>query len=107
MTTPKRMKSELNDLLCVATEVELPVWATHVAVRNNGSKAEPAAWLEEANDYIDEDPSQLEDGRWAGSYKHCYWTFISREQLNNNAKLPEDSGERIVVTDNSTGDEHE
>lgn len=75
-------ESELSDLLCVARTVDLPDWATHVAVRNNGSKAEPAAWLESVNDYLDDDPAQLGQHCWAGSYKHCYWTFISRAQLN-------------------------
>lgn len=75
-------ESVVSDLLCVARTVDFPDWATHVAVRNNGSKAEPAAWLESANDYIDEDPAQLGSQCWTGSYKNCYWTFISRAQLN-------------------------
>lgn len=74
--------SDLTALLCVAKTVVLPSWATHVAVRNDGSKAEPAAWLEKANDYLDEDPTKVQNGCWAGIYKHCYWAFISREELN-------------------------
>ena len=75
-------ESEFNALLCVAKTVELPDWATHVAVRTNGSKAEAAAWLESVNDYLDEDPAQLGTDCWVGSYKHCYWKFFSRDELN-------------------------
>lgn len=73
---------KLNGLLCVAKNVELPDWATHVAIRKDGSKAEPAAFVEKIKQYLDEDPSQLGEHCWAGSYKNCYWTFISREQLS-------------------------
>lgn len=71
----------LNNLLCVAKAVKLPDWATHVAVSKvRENDAEPCAWLEEAKDYIDEDPANLE--KWAGSYKHVYWKFFSREELD-------------------------
>ena len=73
MTDPK--------LLEIARNIEMPKWATHVAVRNDGSKAEPAAWIDKANDYVDEDPSGLKSGSWSGSYKHCYWSFISNRDL--------------------------
>lgn len=82
MSEAKKDESDLSDLLCVAMEVELPEWATHVAVRRNGSKAEPAAWIESANEYIDEDPAQLNPHCWSGGYKQCYWVFFSRAKLN-------------------------
>lgn len=72
-----------DELLKLARTVSLPSWATHVAVRTNGSKAEPAAWLETSNDFVDEDPSERKDGEWIGSYKHYYWRFFSRERLNS------------------------
>ncbi len=78
----RKDESELSALLCVARTVDMPDWATHVAVRNDGSKAEPAAWLERAQDYLDEDPAQLGEHCWAGSYKNCYWTFFERAQLS-------------------------
>ena len=73
----------LEGLLKVVTGTVggLPEWATHVAVRYDGSKAEPAAWLEDAKEYLDEDPSKLKRGEWGGSYRKRYWTFISIEQL--------------------------
>ena len=73
----------LEGLLKVVTGTVggLPAWATHVAVRDDGSKAEPAVWMEDEKEYLDEDPSQLKHGAWGGSYKKRYWTFISIEQL--------------------------
>ncbi len=82
MSSAKKDESNLSSLLCVAKKFELPEWATHVAVRNDGSKSEPAAWLESVNDYIDEDPALLDPDCWAGSYKHHYWKFFSRAELD-------------------------
>ncbi len=64
-----------------AKQVSIPEWATHVAVRTDGSKSEPCAWMEKANDYVDEDPRQLKDGMWAGGYKSYYWVFFDRAEL--------------------------
>jgi hypothetical protein len=71
-----------NDLLCVARAVKLPEWATHVAVSTVRNEAEPCMWLKEADDYIDENPENLKNHKWTGSYKHAYWKFFSREELN-------------------------
>jgi hypothetical protein len=71
-----------NILLDAAKKINLPSWATHVAVRNtNPEKAEPCAYCEKAQDYLDEDPASLKDGEWSGCYKKVYWTFFSKEQL--------------------------
>lgn len=77
------MGKQIDNLEEVAKEqfLKMPFWATHIAVRNDGSKSEPCAWLEDANDYVDEDPSTLSLGSWAGSYKNIYWSFFSREEL--------------------------
>lgn len=64
----------------IAKSVELPKWATHVAVRTDGSKSEPAAWVEKVNDFVDEDPDKNQS-KWIGSYKHVYWTFFDRTGL--------------------------
>lgn len=70
-----------KELLDAARSVVLPSWATHVAVRNDASKAEPAAWLGSVKDYVDEDPASLKSGDWAGSYRHRYWVFIHKDEL--------------------------
>ena len=70
-----------EELKVAARKIEIPEWATHVAVRNDGSKAEPAAWVDECNDYVDEDPSDLPNMTWIGLYKSYYWTFIDRNEL--------------------------
>ena len=75
-------ESDTNVLLCAAKAIKLPDWATHVAVSTvRDNDAEPCAWLEEAEDYIDEDPNNFENPLWAASYKHAYWKFFSREEL--------------------------
>lgn len=66
-----------------ARQVSVPEWATHIAVRTNSSKAEPCAWIEKINDYVDEDPSRMKDGEWIGGYKNHYWVFFSRTELNS------------------------
>ena len=72
-----------NDVLeQLAKTINIPEWATHVAVRKDGSKVEPATWLEEVDDYVDEDPSSNSVVGWIGSYKHHYWAFFSKEDLN-------------------------
>lgn len=68
-------------LICVAATVELPNWATHVAVRNNGVKAEPVVWLDEINNFVDENPSSLSSHQWIASYNNLYWTFFSRDEV--------------------------
>ena len=73
-----------KQLLKIAKSVELPSWATHAAVRTDGSKSEPAAWVELLDDYLDEDPEELDVHCWAGSYKHHYWKFYSRADLEAN-----------------------
>jgi len=70
-----------EELLKIARTINLPEWATHVAVRDDGSKVEPAAWVEAVGDYIDENPSTISRGDWAGGYKHCYWEFFSLDEL--------------------------
>lgn len=77
------MKKTDNELVDIALTVSAPKWATHIAVRNDGSKAEPAAWLESAEDYLDEDPAGVAKHCWAGSYKHCYWSFFSLSALDS------------------------
>ena len=66
-----------------AKNLVLPDWATHVAVRNDGSKVEPAAWLEHEKEYVDEDPSKLKKCAWAGAFNERYWSFYSKEELTN------------------------
>lgn len=74
---------KLNALLCAALRVELPEWATHVAVSKvRKDDAEPCAWVEKVNDYLDENPADIARDRWAGGYKHHYWHFFSRDELS-------------------------
>tara|TARA_R110001592_G_scaffold159593_3_gene391197 strand:- start:2620 stop:2958 length:339 start_codon:yes stop_codon:yes gene_type:complete len=70
---------------------EAPDWATHIALSCDGRRAELAAWVEDAKEYLDEDPSQLKHGEWAGSYKKRYWTFVPIEKVkaDTEAKLKE------------------
>jgi hypothetical protein len=82
MSKAKNDESDLSALLCVAKSIELPDWATHVAVSTiREGDVEPCAWLHPANDYIDEDPNNLSKGDWSGCYKRKYWRFFSREEL--------------------------
>jgi hypothetical protein len=75
-------ESDLTALLCTAKKVDMPDWATHVAVsRVRDNDAEPCAWLDAADDYIDEDPSTLKNGEWSGCYKKRYWHFFTREEV--------------------------
>lgn len=74
-----------EDLFEIAKTIELPEWATHVSVRSDGTKVEPAAWLEKANGYIDEDPKGIMINEWVSCYKPCYWEFFSISELNTEA----------------------
>lgn len=79
----KNEETMLKSLLVDVTGIlgEIPDWATHVALSCDGKRAELAAWLEEAKEYLDEDPSQLKHGQWGGSYKKRYWTFVPIEKV--------------------------
>lgn len=52
-----------------------PPWATHIAIRKDGSKVGPAAWHKQTRCYVDEDPAKLNPGDWASAYKESYWLF--------------------------------
>ncbi len=67
----------MNNLLKIAQSVDLPGWATHVAVRNNGSKAEPAVLI--GGMFVDE---AAENGEWAAVFKKGYWQFFAIDQLS-------------------------
>lgn len=74
------VKNTHNELLRVAKIIKLPEWATHVAVSKvRENYAEPCAWVDECQDYIDENPAMFK--LWAGSYKHVYWQFFTLEEL--------------------------
>ena len=66
----------MDELLEIAKSITVPSWATHVAVSKVRKEAEPCAWYEPANDFVDEDPSTFEDGDWRGGYKQVYWKFF-------------------------------
>lgn len=63
-------------LLALAKSVVLPDWATHVAVRKDASKAEPA--IEHEGLFLDCEPIK---GEWAGSFKTAYWVLFSKGEL--------------------------
>tara|TARA_R110001592_G_scaffold28597_1_gene104677 strand:+ start:735 stop:1004 length:270 start_codon:yes stop_codon:yes gene_type:complete len=79
----KNEETMLKSLLLDVTGVlgEIPDWATHVAISCDGKRAELAAWVEDAKEYLDEDPSKLKHGEWVGSYKKRYWTFVPIEKV--------------------------
>jgi hypothetical protein len=66
-------------LLEIARTVVVPEWASHVAVRNDGSKREPCLWMDNMQDYIDEPITEGE--QWAAGYKTIYWTFFPLDEL--------------------------
>lgn len=71
------MKKTQAEIFEIANSIQVPEWATHIAVSTTReSYAEPCAWVEEANDYIDEDPKSKTSGEWSGGYKKAYWEFI-------------------------------
>jgi len=72
-----------KELLNIAKQIKLPDWATHVAVQKYSNEAEPCMWFEEARDYIDEDINNLSVDSWAGSYKHAYWEFFSKKEIDD------------------------
>lgn len=70
-----------RDLLEKAAKVKVPSWATHVAVRRDGSAAYPACWQEREQAYLDEDPSKLKIGDWTGAFKNVYYRFFTIEEV--------------------------
>ena len=76
------MIDDLTDLLRTARTVDLPDWATHVAVSKvHEGKAEPCAWVGEVNDFVDEDPTTLQGGQWTSGYRRAYWHFFTVAEL--------------------------
>lgn len=73
------MKKPIEVLYALAKTCEIPLWASHVAVRNDGSKTEPALWDDASGEYLDEAPQPGE--RWSGCYKTTYWTFFAKDEL--------------------------
>lgn len=66
-------KSEAEKL---AANFTPPPWATHIAVRSDGSRCEAACWRDQEQEYLDEDPSLLNAGQWAGAFRQAYWSFV-------------------------------
>ena len=73
--------SDDRELLALAANVNVPSWATHVAVRRNGSVAYPACWAERERAYLDEDPAGIVEGEWAGAFKTMYYRFFTIEEV--------------------------
>lgn len=66
----------LEQLRQLAAPFTPPAWASHVAVRYDGTRVEPAYWDGQSRSFLDEDPGQLKKGDWAGAFKRAYWTFF-------------------------------
>jgi hypothetical protein len=81
MTTPHPDTRTDRELLEMAAKVKVPSWATHVAVRRDGSAAYPACWQEREQAYLDEDPSTLKIGDWTGAFKKAYYRFFTIEDV--------------------------
>ena len=58
----------------------IPSWATHIAVSHVRDCVEPCAYIDEAGEYIDEDPKECQ-GEWSSCYKKSYWDFFSVDLL--------------------------
>lgn len=71
----------LPQLRELATSFTAPSWATHVAVRYDGSRVEPACWDSLSRSFLDEDPAPLKKGDWAGAFKRAYWAFFPVDDL--------------------------
>lgn len=72
-----------NELLEIAKKVEIPAWATHIAVSKVRLQGEPCAWIELEKEFVDEDPQHFAEGDWASSYKSAYWEFFPVNDLTN------------------------
>jgi hypothetical protein len=81
------MKLDNDKALKMARNVSVDDWATHIAVRNDLSKAEQCVWNDKANDYLDEDPSKSNNFAWACGYKHCYWTFFLISEVKKQKRM--------------------
>ncbi len=72
-----------QEMIELAKSIELPEWASHVAVSTARKEVtvEPCLWSDEAGGYLDGDPSGAANGAWVGGYNEKYWKFFSIEQL--------------------------
>lgn len=76
------VEKDIAKLLHTAKQVDIPDWATHVAVsRIRENDAEPCFWHEAANVYIDENPNKFARHMWATCYKTYYWHFFTLAEL--------------------------
>lgn len=75
--------SEINNPVAIklAKSHNPEEWATHVAVRDDLSKAESCMFGVESGEFVDEDISLLNKGEWCGAYKETYWTFFPLSDL--------------------------
>ena len=75
MSALEKLKQN-QPLLDVLAMMNVPEWATHIAVRDEVPKIGMAIYLEEGSCFIDEDPAASEEPRWASSYDERYWEII-------------------------------
>jgi len=77
------------DLLLVARQgLTMPEWATHVAVRNDGSKVEACIWSDKGDGWSSDNP-ELDDDfiggnghrPYQGVYDLDYWEIIDIGEL--------------------------
>ena len=55
--------------------MNIPSWATHIAIRDSKPKIQCAIYHDESKSFVDEDPSVKKEGDILGSFDERYWEF--------------------------------
>lgn len=53
-----------------------PAWASHVAVRRDGSKVEAALWDADLAEYCEDSLEQAEAQGYSAAFDQRYWVFV-------------------------------
>ena len=68
------MNNNFDKAEALAKSPDFPGWATHVAVRRDGSKIEPAVYDLNSSEYLDEELDLTE--KWQSCFSNKYWEFF-------------------------------
>lgn len=75
-----------QEALQLAKTIDIPDWATHVAVRYDQGKVEPAVWSDEYGAYLDESLEGNKLFSWGSTFNTEYWTFVRIDQIKTHGE---------------------
>lgn len=92
-----------NIISNVVPKMNIPSWATHIAIQASTPKIGMAVYAEEEGCFIDEDISKLRTNDIATSYDERYWEFVAIDDIENvdrvdNKEITLDMAKKIAAS---------